>query len=246
MEFKKLYEQYHSEIKIQKRIVTPKDFTYRHIISLLNKYLKQNQKILDIGCGAGTVDFFLASKGHRVLGIDISENALRTARINAKRFKLEKKARFKLLNFPQEFPAGKYDFIICSEVMEHLPNDKKAVATITKLLKKEGLIFITTPSSASILEKLHLMKKYNKRVGHLRTYSEKKWRGLIQKQGLRVLEIKQNEGIFRKLLYVLKLGRYPVKIANKYPLISDMLTFLDNITLKIFGETHIFVVAQKL
>lgn len=246
MKFKKLYESYHSEIKIQKRIITPQNFTYRHIISMLKKYLKPNQQILDIGCGAGTVDFFLASIGYNVLGVDISENALSMANINANLFRLENKVKFKLCKFPDESPRGKFDFIICSEVMEHLPDDRKALHSINKLLKRGGMVLITTPSSNSLLEKLGLMKEYNKKVGHLRMYSESDWKKLAENSGLKVIETKKNEGVLRKLLYLLSFGKYPIKVANRYPFVSDLLTLMDNFTLMLFGETHVFMVAKKL
>lgn len=49
----------------------------------LNKLLKPNSMILDIGCGAGKpVDSYLVSKGHTLIGIDISEEMIALAKQN--------------------------------------------------------------------------------------------------------------------------------------------------------------------
>jgi 2-polyprenyl-3-methyl-5-hydroxy-6-metoxy-1,4-benzoquinol methylase len=48
-------------------------FKSHKYLEQLNKLLKPNSLILDIGCGAGKpIDEFLADRGHRVIGIDIS------------------------------------------------------------------------------------------------------------------------------------------------------------------------------
>ena len=67
---------YHQKTKAQHKIIDEGNFTYRVILSIINKYLKGTKKVLDIGCGAGTLDFYLANKGHNVTGIDISEKAI--------------------------------------------------------------------------------------------------------------------------------------------------------------------------
>src|SRR5687767_2792036 len=84
----KLYERYHSSPKIQTRIIDENNFTYRNIITLLNKNLpKKGSKILDIGCGVGTIDFYLSKKNYLITGIDISKQAIHVAKENAKLFK---------------------------------------------------------------------------------------------------------------------------------------------------------------
>ena len=55
-------------------------FTYRHLIRILKPYLPKVKKILDIGSGVGTIDFYLASKGKEVTGIEISKSAVELAR----------------------------------------------------------------------------------------------------------------------------------------------------------------------
>lgn len=134
---KKLYERYHEGRVLPKRIVGKKDFTYRHIISVLDKYCT-GESILDIGSGVGTLDFYLASKGKDVMGIEISERAIDVANKSLEKFGLRDRIRFVLGDFLKLKLKGRYDFVVCSEVLEHLENDKIVINMIYCLTKKGG------------------------------------------------------------------------------------------------------------
>ncbi len=248
MDWKTVYEKYHSNRNLQKRIINKQNFTYRHIISVIDKHLKKSKatRVLDIGSGVGTVDFYIASMGYKVLGVDISDNAINVATKNAKFLGVYKHTKFVRKEFPDKIPNGKYDFIICSEVMEHLPDEAKSINAISKLLKKGGIVFITTPSENSPLEKLGLLRKFNKQVGHLRLYSIEKLTDLVKTINLKVLETRKNEGVLRKVLFIYTPGRHIVRLANRFPLISDLLTLVDGVLLRLFGESHVFIVAKKI
>src|SRR6266404_5623131 len=89
-----LYETFHGERRLQKRIISDNNFTYRELIKILKPYLNKVNTVLDIGSGVGTIDFYLASKGKKVTGIEISENAVSVASANAKLFGLDKKINY--------------------------------------------------------------------------------------------------------------------------------------------------------
>ena len=63
---------------------------------------------MDIGCGAGTLALYYTSRGNKVLGIDISEIAIESAKTSAKLLKL-KDVEFKMMNFPKQVPNEKFD-----------------------------------------------------------------------------------------------------------------------------------------
>ncbi len=44
------------------------------------------------------------------------------------------------------YPSSYFDFIICSEVLEHLKDDKKALLELRRVLKKDGTLAITIPN----------------------------------------------------------------------------------------------------
>lgn len=238
-----IYEKFHAELKLQKRIIRRNNFTYRNLIEIIEKYLEYAKSVLDIGCGVGTVDFYLASQGCNVVGIDISKKAISMAKENSKTFGLEKRMRFLNISFPEESIKGKYNLIIASEVLEHLCNDGLAIKEMKDLLVEDGKIIISTPSSNAPLYRMGLLEKFDKRVGHKRRYSEKSLNKLISKAGLKVDRIIKTEGILRNALFTIKpLGQITRFIKGP---ISDIVTFLDNIAIRLFGESNIYIIASK-
>ena len=82
---RRVHEKYHIKTTAQKKIIDDKNFTYRLLIKVLSKKINTKKlKVLDIGCGAGTICFYLANKGHDVTGIDISQKAINECRVSAK------------------------------------------------------------------------------------------------------------------------------------------------------------------
>jgi len=123
--------------------------------------IDENNSVLDLGCGEGFLISFLP-KVRRVVGIDISQVALKRAR-EILRNKPDVQLKWgdaQNLDFPNE----SFDKIICSETLEHLPGPKKAMEEIHRLLKKNGLAVICVPDEKRIqfimrVAKLFLLDK---------------------------------------------------------------------------------------
>jgi len=240
-----LYEEYHKEIKAQRSVIGRKNFTYRLLLQTIEPHLVNKKEVLDIGCGAGTLSFYLASKDIQATGVDISIRAIEACGITAKRLRLEKNTDFKVLDFSKESIERKFDLVLCLELLEHLEDDKLAIKKIYENLEDNGVVIISTPSKNAPLYKLGLTKREDKRSGHLRRYTMEELTGLLKDAGLKIIETRKTEGIFRNFLFYNRLGLLPLKFANRFTIISDLFTFIDNITLKLFGEAQIIVVAQK-
>lgn len=239
-----IYEVYHSKRNVQTRIIEDDDFTYQNILHFLKKYRIKNQVMLDIGCGVGTIDFYLAKKGAKVTGIDVSKNGIDTANKNLANLGMQKKLKFKVANFPKSYPKSKFDKIICSEVLEHLKNDKLAVKTIFKILNKSGIVIASSPSKNAPLYRMGALKTFDRKVGHLRRYSENDFVDLFKKEGFVILETNKTEGILRNFLFTNPFGGFLLRILNKKPF-SRVVTFIDNLSVPLFGESDIYIVAQK-
>ena len=240
-----LYEKFHKKIKLQKRIIGKKNFTYRLILDILEPNLGDEKKVLDVGCGAGTLSFYMASKGNYVKGIDISSGVIKACKLTAKVLGLEENTNFQTEDFSKKKIDERFDLVICSEVLEHIKNDKLAVKKLFNFLKSEGILLLSVPSQNAPLFRLGLIKEFDKEVGHLRRYNLNGLVNLLREPGFRILETRKSEGILRNSLFVSRFGSQIVRVANRFEVISDILTFLDNITLKLFGESQIIVVAQK-
>lgn len=239
---KKTHEDFHRGTVSQYKFIRKDNFTYRLILEILEKYLRARSSVLDIGCGSGTLSFYLANKDHQVTGIDISEKAIKSCKKTAVNLGI-KNANFIVMDFPNEIPKEKYDFIIFTEVLEHLPDDKFALRKIHSLLNPKGILFLTTPSINAPLHKLGLTKKFDKEVGHLRRYQLDELVVTCEKTGFKVLETKKSEGILRNFLFTNAVAGKLVRLIKFKA--SDIVTFLDNISINLFGESDVIIIAQK-
>lgn len=238
------YEKFHKDSRSQEKIINPNNFTYRIILNLINKFLETPKEILDIGCGVGTVSLYLASKGHRVYGVDISNNAIKSCKESAEKLGFNnKRVYFKVMNFPSEIPNKKFDFILLIEVIEHLKNDDLALSKIYSLLNKGGIAIISTPSKNAPLYKLRLADEFDQRVGHLRRYTVDELVSKCKSAGFKVIDTKKTEGIVRNFLFLNPVAGKLVRFIKFF--IADFVTFIDGISLKIFGESDIFIIVKK-
>ncbi|QQG41190.1 MAG: class I SAM-dependent methyltransferase [Candidatus Woesebacteria bacterium] len=240
----KIYEGYHKDRKPQTRIITRNDFTYHTILSYLSKYVNKKKEVLDIGCGVGAVDLYLGNLGVSVLGIDISKNGIAIAKENAKHLGVAHFVKFTIMDFPRRLPKKQFDLVICSEVLEHIVNDKSAVEKIFKLLKTGGVVIASSPSENAPLYRMGVLRKFEQKVGHLRRYSVKNFSRMFTASGFEILETKKTEGLLRNFLFTNFFGGFLLRILNKWPF-SEIVTFLDDITVPIFGESNIYIVAKK-
>ena len=240
-----LYERFHNRMKLQKKVIGAKNFTYRNLIRVLEKYVKKEDEILDIGCGAGAIDFFLANRGFKVTGIDISTNAIEMCKKSSHALEFESQLKFARINFPIQDIAEKFNLILCSEVLEHLKDDKIAVEKAYKMLCNGGISIFSVPSKNAPLYKIGYTDKFDKRVGHLRRYSQTEFKTLIVDAGFEILEIIRSEGILRNFLFLNSSLGWIIRILNNINFMSDLVIFFDNITIPFFGESDILIVAQK-
>ena len=244
-EIKKINESYHKGDKLQKRIITPKNYTYRTLVEVLDKYIKGKNNILDLGCGVGTLDFYLASKGNLVTGVDQSTIAINMARKNAKALGVEKNTKYFQKNILGFESKEKFDAVMLFEIIEHLPDDAKAIVKAQKLLKKNGLLFISTRSINAPLTRIGITKKHDKRVGHLRRYTLEGLAKIISNSGFRNEYKSKIEGFSKELIFSYPFGAYFIRLANKFGIVSDVLTFFDNLLFKLFGESQLIIIAKK-
>ena len=239
----KLYERFHLGSKIQRKIIEPKNFTYRNLIGVLNHYIKKGGRVLDIGCGVGTLSFYLVSKDMNVLGLDLSREAIRLARESAKNLGISKMASFYVSGFSSNKVKGKFDLIIMSEVLEHMSNDIEAIEYVAQILKNNGIVLISVPLKSAPLYRLGLLHNFDKLVGHLRRYSVNDVHSLLRKNGLKIVYTGEFEGAFRNLFFVTPWLGHLIKFFRGFT--SDIISFLDKISLSIFGGSQVIIVAKK-
>jgi 2-polyprenyl-6-hydroxyphenyl methylase/3-demethylubiquinone-9 3-methyltransferase len=113
-----------------------------------NFKLKAKQKtldkinILDIGCGGGLLSEPMTRLGANVTGIDASSKNINIAKLHAKKNKL--KINY-LCSSPEKLKIKKkFDVILNMEIIEHVEDIDFFINSCSKLLKKNGLMFVAT------------------------------------------------------------------------------------------------------
>jgi len=120
----------------------------QHIIKKLN--IKSGQKILDIGCGWGSLAIDIAKSANcEVTGITLSENQFNFCTKKAKELNLDSQLTFKLIDYREL--KEKFDRIVSVGMFEHVGRKfyKKFFKQIDKLLKDDGISLIHTIGSVN-------------------------------------------------------------------------------------------------
>jgi SAM-dependent methyltransferase len=88
------------------------------------------------------------------------------------------------------FADTSFDCVICSEVLEHIPDHEAAVKELIRILKPEGTLVISVPRYYS--EKLCWLLSYDywhSEGGHIRIYRKKELPEILMKQGFKCCKI---------------------------------------------------------
>ena len=110
-------------------------------LKLSTKLLK-NIDILDIGCGGGLLSEPMCRLGANVVGIDASKKNIDVAKFNAKKNNL--KINY-ICTSPEKLKINKkFDVILNMEIIEHVDDINLFIKESSKLLKKNGIMFVAT------------------------------------------------------------------------------------------------------
>ncbi len=245
------YDNYHKQNLKNRKIINRNNVTYWHIIRLIEKVHLNiaRKKVLDIGCGVGPLSFYLSNLGAFVLGIDVSARAIALAkytqletRSDSVKFIHSSLSGTDDKSAPVvEIPSG-FDLILCTEVIEHIADDKRLLEDCHAKLKKGGAIVITTQRNDGLLYKMGFFKGHDVRAGHFRRYDPNKLIKLIEDSGFKILIQQDADGLLRSILYTTRLG-FLLKFV-KGP-INPFFQWLDTASIKIVGAADIQVVGIK-
>jgi SAM-dependent methyltransferase len=139
-------------------------------------------RVLDLGCGFGRHAYQAARLGAEVVAVDFGADEVRetratfgamadsgeldpvTARVGA--------VRADALRLP--FGDASFDRVIASEVLEHIPDDTRAMGELTRVLRPGGTMAVTVPRYGPELVNWALSDEYhNVPGGHVRIYRQR-------------------------------------------------------------------------
>lgn len=110
----------------------------------------KGNNILDVGCGCAPITSMAASH-NKVIGVDLSESALHEASRN----NIDCVAG----NIEEQFPfADKtFDYVVLTEVIEHIFDPVFLLKEIHRVLKDKGIIICSVPNTSFILNRLFFL-----------------------------------------------------------------------------------------
>lgn len=149
-------------------------------------------RVLDVGCGAGRHSFEALRRGARVVAFDRDADELAGAAELLAAMRAEGEApagangvaaRGDVLTLP--FLDGAFDRVIASEILEHVPEDGRAMEEIARVLRPGGLAVVTVPRLWPERVCWALSERYrNTPGGHVRVYSARELEARLAGAGL--------------------------------------------------------------
>jgi len=133
-----------------------KDSVIKNFKIAKKKHVLEDLKILDIGCGGGIASEPLSRMGAKLTSIDESKKLINIAKIHAKAMRLD--IKYKHSNIEEILKnKKKYDVVLALELLEHVKNVSYFCEVLSKLIKPNGIIIIST-INRSILSKMIVIK----------------------------------------------------------------------------------------
>lgn len=130
-------------------------------------------RVLDLGCGPGNMNSTLSEFG-TVYGTDFSLEALRFGRGRG----LRRLFIGDLSDFPIE--SGQFDLAVMIDVLEHIRDDRRALAELFRVMKPGGVAVLTVPAFQM------LWGSHDRIYGHFRRYTRAGLVGLMEAAGFQV------------------------------------------------------------
>ena len=179
-----------------------------------SELVKENDKILEIGCGKG--DFFK--------GLSTRFKSLEMTGLELNKSSLTKNDRYSIIDTPLDKFAdeneGIYDMVSTFEVLEHVSDVNEFISNQVKCLKKGGLLTISVPNMDSFI-KYNQNDVLNMPPHHVGLWNEKALRKISELFGLEVEKVayeplqEQHYYFYTYINLKQKIGELPARLLLK-------------------------------
>ena len=151
---------------------------YNELLDYFEQFRKTG-KLIDVGCGIGYFLEEAKKRGWEVYGTEFTDEAIKIC--EAKGINMQKGVLS-----PEDFDPNSFDVITSFEVLEHINNPQEEINNFHKILRKGGLVYLTTPNFNSLL-RYRLKSAYNVITypEHLSYYTKRTIHRLFKNKGFK-------------------------------------------------------------
>jgi SAM-dependent methyltransferase len=160
-------------------------------------------KVLNAGCGEGLYAPFLEHFPDvtAIVNVDLSAPSVSRRRTDRRHHDL----RASLTSLP--FAAGSFDAAICSEVLEHVPDDRTAVAELARVLRPGSMLLVSVPTPPAPHDPAHVREGYTREA----------LTSLLRAHDLDVLSVRYCMHVVMRTLYNVWQWQHRVAGRNLFP-----------------------------
>lgn len=164
--------------------------------------IEEGDCVLDAGCGEGRHCWEVYKRNcSTIIGLDVDREGLKKNKyvLNLTKEQGESNGSYCLVQADVTslpFKDGSFDKIICSEVLEHVPQDRKGVKELIRVLSDKGAIGVSVPHHFAESICWMLSKDYyGFPGGHIRKYKTKHLVNLLRSNGLTIYTIRRKHSL---------------------------------------------------
>ena len=164
--------------------------------------IKDGEQVLDVGCGEGRHSWEACKRNDcLVCALDIEEVNLKKAHYALYLMEQQGETRGKWLivngnitSLP--FKNASFDKVICSEVLEHVPDDIQGIRELVRVLKDNGTLAVSVPSYLTETICWKLCRDYHDRPGgHTRIYKASELISKLQQNNLNIFAVRHKHAL---------------------------------------------------
>jgi SAM-dependent methyltransferase len=196
------------------------------------------QRVLEIGCGTGTITRFLVDR-ELVVGVDVEAAYVRSSGERYRNYPNVIVRRHDLTESIEPLRLYRFDSAISVNVFEHIANDEAAMRAVNQLLEPGGSFTLLVPCHPALLG------AFDRDIGHHRRYTKRELRRKLEANGFLVERIRRSNpvGALGWLVNVRLLGLRRLRGTSLFDRLVPALAALDAVELPL--GLSLIAVARK-